>query len=62
MRLAGLADHLCEKPAPDCWSAQQRFLMNYTAEQLIHQFPDCPRWASRRVDQLLIAKAEQGLD
>ena len=43
-------------------NCQQRFLMNHTVEQLIDQFPDCPQWASLRVDRLLVIKEEQGLD
>ena len=47
-----LAEQLPTKPVQFCWEKQHRFLAAFTIDRLITLEPDCPRWASQRVDQL----------
>lgn len=51
-----LADTLSkEGPPPPHWSAQQRYIIRKTIDLLITCNPQCPRWASLRVDQLTLS-------
>ena len=57
--LSALAYALCSEIALECWSQKHRDLSEQAIDLIIIRFPDCPRWASRTVDQLTVAM-EQG--
>jgi hypothetical protein len=56
--LSALADALCSEVALECWSQKHRDLSEEVIHLLIARFPDCPRWASRAVDQLTFAMGD----
>ncbi len=53
-----LAEQLVITPVSFLWERQHRFLAALTIDRLIDLEPDCPRWASQRVDQLLVLLEE----
>ena len=53
--LSDLADALCSEVALECWLQKHRDLSEQAIDLIITRFPDCPRWASRTVDQLTVA-------
>ena len=52
--LSDLADALCIEVAQDHLHNCARNLSNQVSEDLIDAFPDCPRWASLLIDQLIV--------
>ena len=53
-----LAEQLVITPVSFVWETQHRFLAALTIDRLITLEPDCPRWASQRVDQLTVLLEE----
>ena len=53
-QLSLLADALCIEVASDQWAQRHRDLSTQVIDLLIDRYPDCPRWASRAVDQLMV--------
>lgn len=56
--LSALADALCievvQEPLDDC----PRNFSHQVSDDLIDAFPDCPRWATLLIDQLIIETEE----
>ena len=53
-----LAEQLVVTPVSFVWETQHRFLAAVTIARLVTVEPDCPRWASQRVDQLTLLLEE----
>ena len=61
--LSHLADALCHELATGHVTTRHHQLTHEVIDLLIDRYPDCPRWASRAVDQLLHAdeQLQEGL-
>lgn len=53
--LSLLADAFCHELATGHLTTKHQQLTHQVIDLLIDRYPDCPRWASRSVDQLLHA-------
>ena len=53
-----LSKQLATQPIEFCWETQHRFLAAVTIDRLIDLEPNCPIWASQRVDQLTLLLEE----